>query len=171
MRIYWILFIFFTLISCAKPKPDPECGFTRNVYGQNVKWRHLPIRLYINESISEYRKNAIKAAANTWKMFQIVSSNYDVNVIELSSWDGPTSEQARASLAWTGDTFTTGTVRINLNHNPDLESLMLHELGHVIGLVHKDNTVMDPYLGYTEIRNKLTQYEKDSVLCGYGLAL
>ncbi len=56
------------------------------------------------------------------------------------------------------------------NHLIDFESLVAHELGHVLGLGHieADGSIMRRQLGAGVMRRGLRRVELDSLLCGYG---
>lgn len=58
---------------------------------------------------------------------------------------------------------------MNTIHLPyvDLESLMLHEFGHALGLDHVDGGTMDPTLGNYEIRRDVDEGSLKSIQCLY----
>lgn len=94
------------------------------------------------------------------------------------------SEQARTSVYWVGEQIKEADIRINdqkFNFFIDapqagsssvdihLESLLIHELGHVLGLKHNDenNSVMATYLAGNTVRNELSPTDIDSLRCEY----
>lgn len=129
-------------------------------------------------------------------MFRI--AGYNVSGVNLPSQDGANviywmdtwesnkaSEQARTSVYWVGDRIRESDIRINaknftfyLDNTPDnlirsrdvhLASLMVHELGHVLGLRHKDDavSVMATYLAGDTVRTKLSEADKQNIKCEY----
>lgn len=126
--------------------------------------------------------------------FKIVQTGYQssgprqdgVNVIYwMSTWESnKTTEQARTSIYWLGDQIREADIRINaspISHftyyidttsNPQdihLESLLVHELGHVLGLKHKEDqgSVMATYLAGHTLRNKISDADKEDIKCEY----
>ncbi len=109
-----------------------------------------------------------------------------MNVIYLmSTWEAErASEQARTSLYWVGDQIQEADIRINgqnyqfyssdvsVNTNVQavsVESLLIHELGHVIGLRHNDAapSVMATYLQSNHDRNVLQAADTSNLKCEY----
>lgn len=115
------------------------------------------------------------------------------NVIySLNSWESSrNSEQGRTSVYWIGDLIKEADIRLNAydfnfywqtgtlsqasssfyssGANVNLEALVLHELGHVLGLKHRDgeNSVMATYLGSGEDRTRLSSNDIASLRCEY----
>ncbi|MGZ3791373.1 MAG: matrixin family metalloprotease [Bdellovibrio sp.] len=116
-----------------------------------------------------------------------------VNVIYfMTNWEANMgSEQARTSVYWIGDLIKEADLRINAAdfsfywHSDTLtkasvadratsapiniEALVLHELGHVLGLKHKDGagSVMATYLASNDDRIHLAETDKLSLQCEY----
>lgn len=159
--------LLFSTVSCGLAAQE-SCGFYLSNSKQRIIWGHLPVSVHLN-NISTSRAVAIRAAMNTWGLFvEVKDSPADVEVVELSEWTSPANQQANTDIRWIGHLIASVTIKINLNHNPDLESLILHELGHSLGIAHSDHTaVMRPTLGDTEIRRKLGMYELNALKCGY----
>lgn len=179
--------------------PEPDCGFVQNVYGQRISWKNkTPIRLSIHESVPSSYYPALRAAISDWEqsvghpLFQIVEFGVKgplqprqdgVNMIYwMDTWEANrTSEQARTSVYWVGDEIREADIRINAkdftyyvttpqsSRDVHLESLLVHELGHVIGLKHKDSggSVMATYLSSMTVRDKIANTDLDAFKCEY----
>lgn len=96
-----------------------------------------------------------------------------------------TDEQARTSISFRGDFIYEADILIDGSETfyfedeakaastgaVHFESLMIHELGHVLGLGHIDEvsakSVMHSTLQYGEYRPTLSETDKDSLACEY----
>lgn len=113
----------------------------------------------------------------------------------LPNWDVvTTAEQGRTSVYWSGDQIQEADIRVNaadfsfydLNpkdlvgsfrvqnvegHTKDgfnFEALILHEMGHLLGLKHQDfNSVMVTHLNAFSDRTQLSEADKTAVKCEY----
>lgn len=113
-----------------------------------------------------------------------------VNVISFSSsWESDKlSEQAKTSVHWVGDQIQEADIKVNASasnggqalysfywagtpngHGVNIEALVLHEMGHVLGLKHRDSggSVMATYLASNADRVNLAKVDKDSLMCEY----
>ncbi|MCB9072734.1 MAG: matrixin family metalloprotease [Bdellovibrionaceae bacterium] len=105
------------------------------------------------------------------------------SVISVASrWTGKPLEQAETSLHWNGSTVVDSDIRLN-GEKPfstsstvksgtiDLVALFVHELGHVLGLLHiktSQYTVMAPELERgTNKRREPGNLELDALRCEY----
>ena len=97
------------------------------------------------------------------------------------------SEQARTSVYWVGDQIQEADIRINASKANNysvfnfywgqssgqdavnIEALVLHEMGHVLGLKHKEtgSSVMATYLPNHTDRVNPAQTDLDSLKCEY----
>jgi hypothetical protein len=100
----------------------------------------------------------------------------------FKTWDPkkPT-EQARTTIYWSGSEIFEFDMRINAyNFNyyfgedtnfsdVDLDSLVLHELGHALGLAHNPTkgSVMNVTLDQAQVRRKLGAVDLASLKCEY----
>lgn len=180
-------------------KSQPDCGYVQNVYGERVSWKgQTPIRLVIHKSVPTEYYSALESAIQKWEasagkpLFQIVAYGQDgpltprqdgVNIIYMmNTWeDNKVSEQARTSVYWVGDAIREADIRLNdKNFNfytttptqasdVHLESLLIHELGHVLGLKHREDggTVMATYLSSATNRTAVAAVDQDSLRCEY----
>lgn len=102
----------------------------------------------------------------------------------MNPWNGDPAEQAVTSIRSVGNQITDADIRINGQYsyywNPpgtfrnyygsiNIEALMIHELGHVLGLAHKDiaGSVMNPRLPNNTDRVTIIDTDKISLRCEY----
>lgn len=181
------------------PKVEKPCHFVQNVYGQRISWKEtVPVPLYVHASFPREFIPALQSAMNVWeasagrRLFSIVDTNFRVNgapqkdgysvVYWLRTWDADRpSEQARTSIYWVGDQIREADLKVNaLNFSfyssstqgaggVHLESLLVHELGHVLGLKHNDGgtSVMATYLALHTIRKDLSSEDQGALSCEY----
>lgn len=192
-----LIFMGLAFVGCSKPKSEESCGFVQNVYGERVSWKdNLPVKISLHSSVPAEFEPSIRLAAETWNRalgktaiiieMQKVSgstANRDGrNVIYfMNQWEREKSaEQGRTSLYWVGDLIQEADIRINDNNydfygaepqpgGVSMESLALHELGHVLGLKHEDASpsVMATYLRTNQERNEIQQSDQQSLSCEY----
>lgn len=190
---------FFWILQACAPKAQEDCGYVQNSSGQRVSWKgRLPVNFYLHESVPPRFYPAITAAMSQWesaagrKLFRIVGTSYrdsdapridNVNVIYWrSTWEKDRkSEQARTSVHYEGNELRESDIIINAQNfsyyidspqNPrevHLESLVQHELGHVLGLKHRDHegSVMATVLSAGTARTKLSSNDLSSLQCEY----
>jgi hypothetical protein len=100
----------------------------------------------------------------------------------MNTWEAnkPT-EQARTTIYWSGSRIYEADIRINeknfdfyMSNSADyskvhLESLLVHEFGHVLGLAHTDaaDSVMQVSLANGKSRTELGHNDLSSVQCEY----
>ncbi len=100
----------------------------------------------------------------------------------FDTWDaGKTTEQARTTIYWSGVQIFEADIRINAKNftynldeatsftNLDLQSLLVHELGHGLGLAHNaaGGSVMNYSLNEGQDRRKLGNVDLNSLHCEY----
>jgi len=206
-----VLIAISSLNSCA-PKPQNDCGFVQNIYGQRISWKtKLAIKLIIHNTVPAELKSAIYRAAATWDrqvgyiVFEISEDStllsnaptrdHKNGIYFLSNWESDrTSEQGRTSVYWAGDQIQEADIRINAfdfsyyDQNPlqlvgsfglkksgqtisegySFEALLLHEMGHLLGLKHRNGTtVMATHLAAYSDRTQLAAVDQQSVSCEY----
>jgi hypothetical protein len=101
----------------------------------------------------------------------------------LNTWESNKStEQARTTVYWSGNRIYEADIRINdkdfdyyfSDTTPDytkvhLESLLIHELGHVLGLAHTETSgsVMNASLANGKVREEPGNMDISSLKCEY----
>jgi predicted Zn-dependent protease len=177
---------------------EQDCGFVQNSYGQRVSWkRSFPVKIYIDPTMPAEYDSVLRDAAKKWEdvlgrtlfVFERTTqastpTKDNRNVIY---WMNPWSEadkklQAVSSLSWTNNQLVEVDIKIdsqyytyyvttpNSTTDVHLESLFVHELGHVLGLKHLSNTtssVMLAVLDYLLQREMPTAEDKANLKCEY----
>jgi hypothetical protein len=187
------------LIGCQpKLAPESDCNFVMSSQIQRVSWKgNLPIKLYISPDVPAELRESVRIAASQWNyklskeaIVVLESDNIPlapekdgVNVIYWqTTWaDDKTSEQARTTIHWKGDVISEADVLVNAKDHTysafgaleptkiDFTSLMVHELGHVLGLQHVQSSpsVMAPTLAQSTQRIVPTETDLNSLKCEY----
>lgn len=159
----------------------------------------VPIGFDLHQSVPSRHILAIEAAAEEWKrrlgreLFNIrltgvagadEPSKDGVSMIYwLNHWEADRgTEQARTTVYWTGNRIYEADIRVNGANflfydgdgteafsGVDVTSLLVHELGHVLGLAHIEKlpSVMAYSLKSGTLRRTPTQVDLDSVHCEY----
>lgn len=176
-----------------------DCGFVQNNYGQRVSWKsRLPITIQLHKSFPQTYLENLQRAANVWSValgtaafsFQTDSSTEvdgpkrdAQSIIYVSdTWNQNRFIQALTTLYWKRDQITETDMNLNAQYyNFDsnnqsspavaihLESLLVHELGHMLGLKHRTQipTVMYESLGSGAVRTTLSDSDLLSLKCEY----
>ena len=176
-----------------------DCGYVQNSYGQRVSWKgQLPIVLTFHPSFPSEFKPILKKAAAHWEaavgrsLFKYVegtsaisreSKRDGVNVVAwMDSWaEDKANQQALTSLYWFGNLIQDTDLNVNgknftfyidnygSSREIHLESLFIHEVGHILGLKHRSDvtTVMWSILNGAVKRDVLTEADKAALKCEY----
>ncbi|MBO9668683.1 MAG: matrixin family metalloprotease, partial [Bdellovibrio sp.] len=112
----------------------------------------------------------------------IAASKDSRNVIYWNKeWAEKSNLQALTSLYWKGNKINEADLSIDAQYftyfvdkpaesdDIHLQSLLVHELGHVLGLKHRTSmpSVMWPILGSSVKRDELTESDRKSLKCEY----
>ena len=175
-----------------------SCHFNRNSVGVRISWKgSMPVNMIIHSSVPEKYDADILSAADRWNsakgrtLITVARDNSVSNQIGndrknmifwSTDWDASNSkEQARTSTNTNLSRIIDADIKINaksFNYSVtaqslgssavNLESLILHEMGHVLGLQHFDGTgVMGAYLPNAKLRFNLSSDELSELSCEY----
>lgn len=178
---------------------EPDCGYLQNAYGQRVSWKgKVPIKMLIHESFPNEFHEALEKAAHHWnesagltlihlqKSSEGLSPTASKNLLNSIHWvhewsDERSNTQALTALHWSKNIITEADISINGRHftyfideprtpsDVHLESLLIHELGHVLGLKHRSSvpSVMWSVLNGGIKRQVITAADKETLKCEY----
>lgn len=175
------------------------CHFNRNNMGIRVSWKEaMPLSLIIHKSVPPEWDSSIIGAAVRWNTaagknlvnirrensLDVSPGDDKTNVIFwMSTWDESSKqEQARTSTNWEISRLVDTDIKINAKNfrffktgtangsgQVHLESLMVHEIGHALGLQHFDAPagVMYAYLKADTERVVPSSAEMGDLACEY----
>jgi len=171
-------------------------GFATNSSGQQLSWQaHFPIIMHLDRNVPDLYMKSIKNAMNTWNealgfiAFQMSESLSEFDkagtdgknvIFWWNSWTKKSANrQAVTLLSWIQAGVNEADMLINAQDfkystNPkenelDVESLVLHELGHVLGLDHNSipDSVMNEHLPFGTMRRSLSSEDINHIKCEY----
>lgn len=187
------------LQACSvKKTAEASCNFVQNSEQQRVSWgAQVPAVLFIDSSVPNEYTEDIKSAVAVWnkrvgrEVLKVGGYTDDrrepgqdgKNIIYFrQTWESDRQfEQARTTVYWAGDRIYEADVRINakdfrfssgeltVSGQVDMESLLIHEFGHVLGLAHSNATqsVMARTLPDATERRELSKADEESIRCEY----
>lgn len=175
-----------------------DCGYLQNEFGQRVSWKEkLPVEFFISQTIPEEFRQDIVDAAETWNksagktVFKINLSDLESSfstsdnrntITGLSEWDEEKqTQQAVTIVKYQGNLITSADIKMNFDDfvyytkepqnskQVHFGSLIVHELGHALGLKHASirPTVMWATLGFDVVRTSISQTDQQSLGCEY----
>lgn len=175
------------------------CNFVQNSQGVRISWKSsIPAHFIITSTVPTKYDEAILKAAATWnerKRMTLIevhrnddyptsAANDGTNGIYfLSAWDsGESKEQGRTAIKWDLSKIRDADIKINGQNfkyylegdketagKISIESLMLHEMGHALGLKHieEEASSMQPTLATAKSRNTPGDVDINSLNCEY----
>jgi predicted Zn-dependent protease len=196
---YATISFLLLMISCSQgqqPSSEEACGFVQNAYGQRVTLKDAPLlKLYFDQNFPTQYYADVETAIEAWetvigrKVFDLQPdplpasspAQDGVSVIYwMTTWDSLNqTQQANTTIYWEGNTITEADIKIDASYysisdtpspnTVDMQSLVLHELGHALGLVHDntDQSVMNAYLNSDYERRTLYSADLSHIQCGY----
>jgi hypothetical protein len=179
---------------------ESSCGYVQDTYGRRVSWEgQLPVQIHLAPNWPPEFVSSAQTAAAVWNaaagktIVQIAgysgvgtapSGRDHLNGLYwFTDWSVEKSHvQAITGLLFVGDMARDADIRVNAKHfsffvdEPEfaaqvhMESLLIHEIGHLLGLKHFmiPPTVMDPNLSPSYVRVTISESDKKSLDCEYG---
>lgn len=172
MKYLALLFTLFTMGCVSAPKF--KCDGFNVQYNQQLRWETLPIKLHIHPELPDEFKKDIIAMAIEWHratglvLFEPQISTSDVNNFELKKL----KKRTRNGFAKVHHIFGRiyqFSIEIESNRKFDRQSVILHELGHVLGLAHdkSNGNIMNESIGHWETKRVVDKKSVNRVLCMY----
>ncbi len=185
----YLLLAMLGLTACASAGAENDCAYYKED-GNIVTWSETPVKFYIHSSVPDSMHEGIRKAAQVWnnasKHDLIVVVGVDIgpllprkdgrNVVYY--YPGKETKDKKTYLGVTTINYTGESIRdadISINSDEDFDnifdisSVMVHEFGHSLGMIHRDDpkSVMFPTIYEYEVKTKLTNKDKANLWCGY----
>ena len=177
-----------------------ECGFVQNSKGERVSWKkRYPVLVYFSPSWPVEYKGVVQKAASKWNLalgFEVLKLGEGADLLAIPKVDKKNglywfkdwpekskNKQGITQVFYSKNIIRDADIKVNSKHfhfyidsyedqkKVHLESLMIHEFGHLLGLKHMNRlpTVMDPILNLNYERTKISKIDLESIKCEYKL--
>ncbi len=178
---------------------EDSCGFVQNSYGARVSWKNnIPVTVVVDPEFAKEFYDVAVAAAEVWnstagkKLLVIEKMSADVNrnpaqdsssgLYWRTSWaKDKSTQQAITTIFYKTNSISEGDIKVNAqdfdfySENPNslrevhMESLLIHEFGHLLGLKHSGTmgSVMWATLPSTIERKVISESDLKSLNCEY----
>lgn len=176
---------------------EEPCGYVVNTFGYRVSWKNkVPVSLMISKNWPEKHLNAVHRAVDQWNaatgrdLLKIVREKAGNEPRKdsrnglhwMHEWSSSRkTEQAQTTMYYEGNRPYEADIKIDAKYfeyydddwsdggQYHLESLLIHELGHLLGLAHAytPRTVMSPFLYPYDRRVDITPNELEAIKCEY----
>jgi hypothetical protein len=178
---------------------ETDCGFVQNAYGQRVSWKkNIPVTLQIHKSYPPEYTEVLTRAAQHWNeaagmiLLRVVPASASVgekaardatNTIhwQLEWPEASKNQQAVTNLHWRLNQLIEADISVDQKYfnfyvdravspfDVHLESLLIHEMGHVLGLKHRSTvpSVMWAVLNGAVERDTLSAADRETIKCEY----
>lgn len=176
-----------------------SCNFVQSSGGMRVSWKSsTPVKFIISPSMPTKFDATIIKAANIWNTYLntgLISVHRDNSITNgpgndrynlifwVTDWPaGQAQEQARTGIRWDISKLRDADIKINAktfefyadgetntSGKVSMLSLMIHEMGHGVGLKHIDDivSVMQTHLATGKERSTPAKVDTDSLGCEY----
>lgn len=176
-----------------------SCNFVQNTQGLRVSWKsESPVHFIIGPTVPPEYDSTILQAANIWNQIlnkSLISvernngltntaGNDRCNLIYwMTEWpEDQKNQQARTTIRWSVSKLFDADIKINakdysyftvgdhaVEDKISLLSIMIHEIGHGLGLSHiyDSSSVMQTYLAAGVNRDTPAQVDIESLKCEY----
>lgn len=162
-------------------------GLITNIFGIPMKHTPYPVRIHIDKEFPESQVVPLKNAIEIWnkaakkELFvleqdktTLTQGKDSVNIIYWKlKWDNDDNMEAVTINYFGLKTITESDMEINdfwIKKGVDIQTLFIHELGHVIGFDHsmENDSVMQPTLPEHVFRHKLGKEDLNTLKCLLG---
>lgn len=178
---------------------EADCGFVQNSYGQRVSWKkNIPVTLKTHKNYPPEYLEVLNKAAQHWNqaagmtVLRVVAADANLSdkplrdttnsVHWMQEWpEAQKNQQALTNLYWRQNQLYEADIAIdhkyfnfyvdttNTIFDVHLESLLIHEMGHVLGLKHRSTlpSVMWSVLSGAVKRDTLSAADRETIKCEY----
>lgn len=173
--IFLLLSILVQSIGCMNRVDVKQCPNT------NRPRQHLPVSFYVDQnSISNEIYEEIELAAEDWNK----ASNQTLIVINGFTDKAPIAPDGRNVIVisaleyrvngttrnyYVNDKIVDSDIILSSFNRTDRESVLVHEMGHSLGLEHNESTdsVMQPSMSSQQIRRTPSEEDISAINCLY----